>query len=701
MHSKKIETKKTNAFRYKLQRILLKSDRIQFLSFFSLLLVLGCGPGGSAPPQSGQAPAAAKAMAVPPDANRKACADGDSAACELAGRPYREKTMSAPLNPDADRALFQGACDRDIAGGCTALAWLLPPDEDARAIAVMARGCALGSGESCYGLGLAHQQGRGVPKDEGRASRLFQEACERGALEACMQSAMMLEGGRGTEANANKAALHYAKACDGKIGDACAGLAVMTALGQGIPKNYGDALRLFEKGCALGSAVACTGLGETHKKGYGVAKNDALAAEFLGKGCQGKHMLACKLLAEHLASAPAPVRDDAQAVRLASESCSESEPSMCTLAGGLVASGRGVKAPDPVLAAKLLGRACDAEHAMGCARLGLLYLRNKGLAQDADKSFALIEKGCTLGLAGACTTLGRAYAHGDGRPLNNARAEALFRRACEKGDSSGCANLGLCYQARKVGGASYDMGIAQAAADCKRSAQACEWLGNVPQAQAELAFKMLVESCDAEIKPACGALARAVSAGRVPANAVKVMTAEIRGRCEQGKAVWCRRIGFWHEQGLSVAQSDASARAFYRRACDGGDARGCGDLGRMMVLGQGGKKDRDGAVGIFRRACDRDDKEGAASCGHLGMVYINEGKAAEHTMGEGLLERACSLGDAQSCDRLGGFLTLGTKGFVKDERRAADLLERACAQGGVACDEARKLREKLGLDDLK
>lgn len=683
-----------------MHRIFYKFYRMGLAS--AALAALGCGAAGGTAPASSQSAPSAKTMSIVPDENRKACSSGDSLACERAGLPYREKSMSAPLDPEADRALFQAACDRDVAGGCTALAWLLPPGEDARAIAVMARGCTLGSGESCYGLALANQQGRGVPKDDGRAARLFQEACERGALDACLESAPILEGGRGVPANPTLAALHYAKACDGKKGDACAGLAVMTALGQGVQKNYGDALRLFEKGCSLGSAIACTGLGETHKKGYGVAKNDVLAADFFRMGCQGKYQLACKLLAEHLAEAPPPARNDAEALKRAGEICSPQEPAMCALAGALAQSGRGLKEPDYTLAATFSGKACDAGHGMGCTRLGLLYLRGKGVSQrDPKQGYELIDKGCSLGFAGACTILGTAYAHGDSVPMDNARAEVLFRTACEKGDSKGCARLGLCYQARKPGGASYDMGIAQAAADCKRTAQACEWLGNVPPALAEEAFTMLVESCDAEIKPACSSLAKAVSAGRVPKNAVKVMTAEIQGRCEQGKAVWCRRIGFWHEQGLSVAQSDTKARSFYKRACDGGDARGCGDLGRMMVLGLGGAKDRDGAMAIFRKACDRNDKEGAGSCGHLGMLYINDAKEAEHQMGEGLLERACSLGDAQSCDRLGGFLALGAKGFGKDEKRAADLLERACVVGALACDEARKLREKLGLDELK
>jgi TPR repeat protein len=62
----------------------------------------------------------------------------------------------------------------------------------------------------------------------------------------------------------------------------------------------------------------------------------------------------------------------------------------------------------------------------------------------------------------------------------------------------------------------------------------------------------------------------------------------------------------------------------------------------------------------------------------------------------------CQQGKALwSCDRLGGFFAMGAKGFVKDERRAADLLERACSLGGYACEDARRLRERLGVEDLR
>jgi TPR repeat protein len=81
-------------------------------------------------------------------------------------------------------------------------------------------------------------------------------------------------------------------------------------------------------------------------------------------------------------------------------------------------------------------------------------------------------------------------------------------------------------------------------------------------------------------------------------------------------------------------------------------------------------------------------------------MLVHRGTEAARVEGGRLLARACSQGDGLSCDRLGGFLAVGGKGFTKDEPRAVELLERACSLGAHACDEAKRLREKVGVSDL-
>lgn len=545
-------------------------------------------------------------------------------------------------------------------------------------------------------LGEAYETGRGLPQDDAKAARVYRNACEAGAPEACARIAAMLDEGRGAPADPTASALYAAKACDGGVFDACAAAGVARSLGQGVPRDDAHAASLFKRGCSGGSARACALLGLAHAYGRGVAKDDARAAELLRGACSGGDALSCRELAHLLSTALPPVRDDRAALDLFLRACEQGEVAACSSAGTLLASGAGAP-PSPERAVVLWTRACDSGNAIGCTRLGLAHLKGRGVAKDVAKASQLLDKGCAAGSTSACNVLGIAHAFGDEVPRDNARAEALFRAACELGSATGCTRLGLCYLNRRTGGASYDFGIAQAATDCRRTALACEWLGGVPRETAAQAFKLLVESCDAEIPAACSSLARAIAGGRVPRTAAAPVMVDIQGHCERGKAVWCRRLAFWHEEGLSVPKSEGLARGFYKKACDGGDLRACGDLGRMLALGQGGARDVDAAIALLKRACDG-GSEGAGACGNLGMIYINGGKPAEHELGAGLLERACAQGDGLACDRIGGFYAMGAKGFARQERRAADLLERACALGGYACDEARRLREKFGVD---
>ena len=102
------------------------------------------------------------------------------------------------------------------------------------------------------------------------------------------------------------------------------------------------------------------------------------------------------------------------------------------------------------------------------------------------------------------------------------------------------------------------------------------------------------------------------------------------------------------------------------------------------------------AFALLRATCEK-GHDGFGACGHLGMILLGHA-AAERAEGALLLDRACEGADALACYRLGVFYASGSRGFMKDERRAVQLFERACAEGGQACAEARELREKLGVD---
>lgn len=662
---------------------------------------LGCasGPTGRAgEPGASSASALSKA----PDPNREACAGGDGAACERAADAYFRGVNVGASDARADAELFRRVCEqKEVAGACTALAWTLFASDVPHAIPLLLRACAAGSARACSSLGSAYEAGTGVPKDDAHAARMYRGSCDMGFADACSRVAAMEESGRGVKADAGAAAADYTKACDGGVAEACATVAIATGLGNGVPRDEARAAELFQKGCDGASTRACVGLGVAYAYGRGVAKDDVRAASLLKSPCSSGSALACRELANIYGNISSTARDDHKALILYLRACEDAEDlASCSSAATLVAAGRGIDA-DPARAAWLWTKACMGGNPNACTWLGFSLLRGTGSAKNVGRATFLLDKACHDGHATACDVLGTLFAFGDGVARDNTKAESLFRSACELGSATGCSRLGLIYKGRKQGAPTSDASVTQAATDCRRTALACEWLGDVPRERAEPAFKLLVQACDAEIPAACAALARAIAAGRVPKRAASSVMTEIRGRCEQGgKALWCRRLAFWHEEGLSVPKSDALARDFYKRACDGGDARACADLGRMLATGQGGKKDLDAAVAILKGACEQGG-EGTIACGHLGMIYLNDGKPDEHEAGARLLERACTQKDGLACDRLGGFYAVGAKGFPKDERRAANLFELSCSYGGFACDEARRLREVVGIEDLR
>ena len=142
-------------------------------------------------------------------------------------------------------------------------------------------------------------------------------------------------------------------------------------------------------------------------------------------------------------------------------------------------------------------------------------------------------------------------------------------------------------------------------------------------------------------------------------------------------------------------------RSFYRKACDSGDGRACTDLGRMLASGEGGERSEVAALALLRPACEKGGDSGAA-CSNLGMILISHASEADKSEGARLLDRACETGDGPACQRLTSLRVVvptseGEAKRDKDEAHAADLLDRVCAAGGERCEEAQKLREKVGV----
>jgi len=88
-------------------------------------------------------------------------------------------------------SLHRKACEGGFAPGCTAwgLAYAFTgvPEDQARAVRLLGKGCSDGDPQGCSNLAFMHRSGTGVPRSPQRARSLYQKACDGGYLPACQE----------------------------------------------------------------------------------------------------------------------------------------------------------------------------------------------------------------------------------------------------------------------------------------------------------------------------------------------------------------------------------------------------------------------------------------------------------------------------------------------------------------------------------
>jgi WD40 repeat protein/TPR repeat protein len=158
----------------------------------------------------------------PADADRAyrfRCDNGDASGCFYLADPRRKGADPARSRTLYARAasMAKASCDQGRGDACALLARMYDgeglPRDKAAAVAHRARGCDLGSGGACYGLGIEYVNGAGVPTDLQKANVVFSKACSAGEVMGCVELARSYEEGRGMAPNIVLARTFYFKAC--------------------------------------------------------------------------------------------------------------------------------------------------------------------------------------------------------------------------------------------------------------------------------------------------------------------------------------------------------------------------------------------------------------------------------------------------------------------------------------------------------
>jgi len=148
-------------------------------------------------------------------------------------------------------------------------------------------------------LGVAYENGYGVPEDDIEALKWYRKAAGQGDADAQFNLGMMYAKGYGDGAEAVK---WFRKAAGQGNAAGQYGLGMMYVKGEGIPKDSAEAVEWYRKAANQGYATAQLNLGIMYAKGEGTQKDGAEAVRWYRKaadqGCDDAQALLAKMYAE-------------------------------------------------------------------------------------------------------------------------------------------------------------------------------------------------------------------------------------------------------------------------------------------------------------------------------------------------------------------------------------------------------------------
>ena len=164
------------------------------------------------------------------DAYEKACRQGRADAClGLAEASLAQKGLTRRLRARKAEEYLSRACQGGSGRGCYLLGERLLTahagywQAEREGIEAYKRGCALGSGEACFGFARENDVDYGVRRRQPAISApSYQKACALAEIaEACWWAGLMMQQGQGVARDLEGGEALIRKACDGGFEKAC------------------------------------------------------------------------------------------------------------------------------------------------------------------------------------------------------------------------------------------------------------------------------------------------------------------------------------------------------------------------------------------------------------------------------------------------------------------------------------------------
>lgn len=268
--------------------------------------------------------------------------------------------------------------------------------------------------------------------------------------------------------------------------------------------------------------------------------------------------------------------------------------------------------------------------------------------------YALFYFECLGGDQLSCTVVGGELIAGRDLPYDADASAGLLGPSCDIGHEFACAAVGAY--------------VMETAAD------------NVdPLLVAQLARR----ACRADADSCVFEASLYLDGGLFPADHAKV--AEIHSyACARNAGGSCYLLGMLHLEGLAPNSSEATGFDLTAKSCDLGSSEGCFDLGAQYPDQPSDPEEIKARKMAFKKSCTLGH---AAGCYIAGLIVGDEAPFWNQDFNEELSwqERGCSLGDADSCTRIGN---LHAEELITDPdpAKSVEFTERGCDLGGViAC----------------
>ncbi|MBU1240564.1 sel1 repeat family protein [Myxococcota bacterium] len=335
------------------------------------------------------------------------------------------------------------------------------------------------------------------------------------------------------------------RACEGHVFKACHFLGDYLRLGRGTAKDYKLSAYYLQRACDNRVESSCTLLGFLYSQGYGVTKDQSQALSLYEKGCTLKDSAGCAYAGSRHRLGIFTPKDIKKAKHFYTTACNLGRMSACVAQGELLATGK--QPVDRKTAMELFRKACNASEASGCYRLGTALLSGTISKARPQLAFKHLKRACTLKSARGCQEVGFALMYGTmGQTKSSAAAAPYLAQACSSAAPGACTRYG--YLLEKGDGVKKD--LFRAAFYYNRA-------------------------CDLKDGGGCFFMAMLYVHNKV-VNPKPHKRVEFLSRaCDLSYARGCFGLGLIHERGVDVAQSKATATAYYKKGCTLGDRESC------------------------------------------------------------------------------------------------------------------------------